>query len=140
MLNPSTADADVDDPTIRRCITFAQDWGYAALEVVNLFAYRTPSPRMLFAHEDPVGIGNAEHVLAAASSADVVIAAWGGAKGLTLPSLDRELHCLRVNKDGSPRHPLYVRSDTHPMPYPLAQSSNSNPMPGSRSRSSARFT
>ncbi len=63
MLNPSTADADVDDPTIRRCIGFSKAWGYNALTVVNLFAWRATSPRDLCAVEDPVGPDNEAHLI-----------------------------------------------------------------------------
>lgn len=140
MLNPSTADADVDDPTIRRCLSFARAWGYAALDVVNLYAYRATNPKHLRAVSDPVGPENAMHMADAVASAGIVIAAWGGARGLTLPVIERELHCLAANRDGSPRHPLYVRGDALPIPFTQIQSSKSKPIPGSRSRSSARFT
>ena len=58
MLNPSTADADIDDPTIRRCINFAKREGCGSLMVVNLFAYRATSPADMKAAVDPIGSGN----------------------------------------------------------------------------------
>ncbi|MCL6576102.1 DUF1643 domain-containing protein [Kyrpidia sp.] len=62
MLNPSTADDDQDDNSVKRCIGFAKKWGFGSLEVVNLFAYRTPNPEKLSQVEDPVGMENREHI------------------------------------------------------------------------------
>ncbi|MAF09284.1 hypothetical protein CMK11_02435 [Candidatus Poribacteria bacterium] len=125
MLNPSTADAQVNDPTIRRCIGFAWDWGYRDLIVVNLFAYRATTPRELRRASDPVGPANDEHVVAAAREADVVVAAWG-VHGAML-GRDREvigllaghasLQCLGVTKGGHPRHPLYMPKSSVRAPY-----------------------
>ena len=114
MLNPSTADAEQDDPTIRRCIGFARAWGYGRIEVLNLFAYRATSPRELFAAPDPEGPRNGEHLAAALGSG--VVVAWGnhgrrafvGAREMA----SRDAHCLGVTALGEPRHPLYVRSDS----------------------------
>ena len=61
MLNPSEANADQDDPTLRACTQFAQGWHYAALEVVNLFAYRTPHPQQLKTAKFPIGKENQNH-------------------------------------------------------------------------------
>jgi len=122
MLNPSTADATVDDPTIRRCIAFSKAWGYDALEVVNLFALRSPNPEDLRdcqeAGMDPVGPENDRMLDWTLSRADVLVAAWGAHKMARarfdairwLPALhrDKRLQCLGTTKDGSPRHPLYV--------------------------------
>ncbi|MDJ0713917.1 MAG: DUF1643 domain-containing protein [Prochloraceae cyanobacterium] len=77
MLNPSRADATVDDPTIRRCINFASSWSYGFLEVVNLFAYRTSDPKKLHLVEDPVGQDNDRYIQRAVSEAKVVVLAWG---------------------------------------------------------------
>src|SRR3954471_10304152 len=76
MLNPSTADAAVDDPTIRRCIGFARLWGYAGIRVVNLFALRAADPKALLAHQDPVGPDN-DHWLRAVTGERFTMAAWG---------------------------------------------------------------
>ena len=120
MLNPSTADEARDDPTIRRCIGFAKTWGYGALEVVNLFAYRAAFPTALRSVENPIGIENDRYLLQAAERCAALVLAWG-----TLGSLldrDREvfkllaggkartLYCLGVTRDGYPRHPLYVKN------------------------------
>ena len=121
MLNPSTADAIADDPTIRRCSGFARAWGYGELEVCNLFAYRTPYPRELLGVEDPVGPSNDRFLSRAAARADRVLAAWGvvgmrsARAAVVLENLRKvPLSCLGRTRDGAPRHPLYVPSCTRP--------------------------
>lgn len=113
MLNPSTADAEQDDPTIRRCIGFARDWGYARLKVVNLYAYRATNPRDLWLADDPVGPEN-DHALALAfGMSDCLTAAWGAhakpervAAVMAIPMAPR--YALGLTKNGSPHHPLYA--------------------------------
>jgi hypothetical protein len=131
MLNPSTADASLDDPTIRRCTGFARREGYGALIVLNLYAYRATNPKVLVTCADPVGPHNDTilwaHLLAAAEGPTPVVAAWGAnakrervAHVLGLrPSVD--WRCLGVTKDGQPRHPLYVRGDQPLVPLPTAR-------------------
>lgn len=125
MLNPSTADATVDDPTIRRCITFAKDWGYDGIEVVNLFARRATNPAELRRIDYPIGESNNEAIERAALSCDRIICAWGnhGAllrRGIRVLKLLRgvtrrqEIMALTVTKEGHPGHPLYLRRDTDP--------------------------
>src|SRR5687768_16866498 len=75
-LNPSTADENLDDPTIRRCIGFARDWGFGGLVMTNLFAYRSTDPKGLAAVDDPVGPNNDYHLEIAACSG-TPLAAWG---------------------------------------------------------------
>lgn len=127
MLNPSTADAREDDPTIRRCIGFARSWGFGRLVVVNLYALRSTDPRGLWRHADPVGPDNDEHLadaaFVAASQDAPLVAAWGAnarpdrvAEVLALPHMDR-LTALGTTKSGAPRHPLYLRADAAPEPY-----------------------
>ena len=122
MLNPSTADADRDDPTIRRCIGFARAWGFAAVEVVNLFAYRTPSPAQLCRAPEPIGSENDAHIARAVNLATVVVAAWGGHgsfqnRGRAVrPLLGVAPVCLGLTQTGEPSHPLYLRSDTRTQP------------------------
>jgi hypothetical protein len=116
MLNPSTADATKDDPTIRRCLGFARAWDCSALTVVNLFGFRATDPRELAHTADPVGPDNDAHVREQIDrhASGVIIAAWGahnaarlrGALQLALRSAGAQ--CLGQTKDGSPRHPLYV--------------------------------
>lgn len=125
MLNPSTADATTDDPTIRRCIRFAQFWGYGSLEVVNLFAYRTTTPIDLRHAPNPIGKENDRYCYQASLNATKVIVAWGNWGGLlnrnqTVLNLlfhQQEIDCLGITKPGHPRHPLYIRSNTVPIRY-----------------------
>lgn len=116
MLNPSTADAKVDDPTIRRCIAFANREGYDRLTVVNLCAYRATNPKDLPTDARVAeGPENYRHVRDAVLNAGLVVCAWGAnARPDRLrPELYREgsVWCLGKTKDGHPRHPLYVRAD-----------------------------
>lgn len=76
-LNPSTADELLDDPTIRRCVAFARSWGYGALCMTNLFAFRATDPDVMKSADDPVGPENDQHLQDLANGASVVIAAWG---------------------------------------------------------------
>ncbi|HBV97759.1 MAG: hypothetical protein JL50_03045 [Peptococcaceae bacterium BICA1-7] len=127
MLNGSTADAEKDDPTLRRCIGFARAWGYGSLEVVNLFGYRTTFPQELKRAPDPVGPENDRYILAAVRRSNYIIAAWGThgkhqgrdkqVIRLLIDSGATEIMCLELTKDGHPRHPLYVRGDTKPELY-----------------------
>ncbi len=116
LLNPSTADADHDDATTRRCSAFAREWGCGSFEVVNLFAWRSPTPRALRAAADPIGPENVAHLRAMAERCAFVVAGWGNAGvafGGDLSVLSRlNLRCLGVTKLGAPRHPLYVRRGT----------------------------
>lgn len=135
MLNPSTANASIDDPTIRRCIGFTKQWGFGSMEVVNLFALRSASPKSLLDHGDPIGRVNDKTIKNALVNArdgswDVcVVAAWGALRprfvkrALDVVALcgDMEvpLLCLGHTKDGHPRHPLYVRRDQERVPLTL---------------------
>ena len=129
MLNPSTADSQRNDATIRRCINFARLWGFGALEVVNLFAYKATSPRELLNVENPVGLENDRYLLRALERSACLVVAWG-THG-TLLWRDREvlklltcyptttLKCLGLTKEGHPRHPLYLGSRTQLMTFPF---------------------
>lgn len=117
MLNPSTADAEKDDPTIRRCIWFAEQNGCPDLTVVNLYALRSTDPMELMKHPDPVGPENKKYLFSAIESHDVLIAAWGQHPAARMSDLASELltvedlMCLGVTKHGYPKHPLYIRKD-----------------------------
>jgi hypothetical protein len=127
MLNPSTADATVDDRTIGRCMAFARSWDCTGLVVVNLYALRSTDPKGLWLVEDPVGPANdnelARTLRGAALRDAPVVAAWGAnarpdrvEQFLALRYADR-LTCLGTTKAGAPRHPLYVRGDTPLTPF-----------------------
>jgi hypothetical protein len=124
MMNPSTADDNTDDPTIRRCKDFARRFGYAILDVVNLFAFRATEPIEIDYAHDPVGPETDHHIMEAVRESDDVIVAWGamGAKYDRVEEVLRLLNghpikCLGVTKDGHPRHPLYLRNDAELIPY-----------------------
>lgn len=121
MLNPSSADADKDDATIRRCRAFAQAWRCDGLIVVNLYAYRSTFPRYLWkGNPDPVGPENDDYIAKAVAGAGEVVCAWGAearadrvkAVVALLTASGVKMRCLGVNKiGGTPRHPLYIRRD-----------------------------
>lgn len=123
MLNPSTADAETDDATIRRCVRFARDWGYARLAVGNLYAYRATDPNALGEVEDPVGPENDDWLLELQGSG-ATIAAWGAnawarrreceAIALLTYGGSLGLDCLGQTKSLAPRHPLYVPATARP--------------------------
>ena len=124
MLNPSTADDQSNDPTIRRCMGFARSWGFSRLIVCNLFALRTSDPDRLLQARSPIGIHNDRHIQAAASLADRVVVAWG-ARGNHLGRADSVLallraysepHALRTTMTGQPAHPLYLPKNLVPVP------------------------
>lgn len=124
-LNPSTADAKQDDPTIRRCMEFARSWGYGALVMCNLFAWRSTDPESMKAAADPVGPDNDATLLVEAATASVAVAAWGvhgahqGRNNAVREMLPR-LHCLTLTKDGHPGHPLYLPAALVPVEWPRA--------------------
>ena len=125
-LNPSTADETADDPTIRRCIGFAQAWGYAGLCMTNLFAYRATDPRVMRAAPEPVGEDNDWTLQVLAETAGVVVAAWGAhgthrSRDAAVRKMLPDLHYLRLTKDGHPGHPLYLPASLQPV---LWQASN----------------
>ncbi|MEN0021627.1 MAG: DUF1643 domain-containing protein [Planctomycetota bacterium] len=128
MLNPSTADAEHDDATIRRCMGFAQSLGYDGIRVANVFPFRATDPSVLIA----AGLDDFEMVqpeqsfdcVRAMSCVDVgrVIAAWGSPKHAViergvrrmLTAVDRDWWCLGRTKQDHPRHPLYLPSNALP--------------------------
>jgi hypothetical protein len=121
-LNPSTADADRDDPTIRRCIAFTRDWGYAGLCMTNLFAYRATKPADLMAADHPVGPDNDAWLLEAARNAAIVVAAWGvhgtwRGRDQAVRGMLPQLACLGLTRLGQPRHPLYLGRECRPVPW-----------------------
>ena len=122
MLNPSTADGQSDDPTVRRCIGFARTWGFGSIEIVNLFAWRATNPRELAKVEDPVGFLNESSLRIARERSSLVIAAWGADPMVRVGerlAIDVfwNMSCLGRTKGGSPRHPLYVAGAQAPEPY-----------------------
>lgn len=123
-LNPSTADASQDDPTIRREVGFARSWGCARLLKGNIFALRSTDPKALYGHADPVGPENNRTLLLLAAQADHLVACWGAhgellARGADVRKLlaAYQLLAFGLTKAGHPKHPLYLRSDLRPAPF-----------------------
>jgi hypothetical protein len=128
MLNPSTADARFDDPTIRRCMGFARREGYGGITIANLFAFRATDPRDLLAAGDPVGPDNQGTLIGLCASGRTVVAAWGAhaahpalrAQADATRDLITEVTaayghhplCLGTTAGGFPRHPLYLARTT----------------------------
>lgn len=121
LLNPSTADEKIDDPTIRRCIRFSVGFGFSAMRLLNIFAWRSTDPAGLFATDDPVGPLNDATILDCATSAPLIVCAWGvhgdnwGRANAVLELLRphaAKLRCLGTTKSGAPKHPLYLAADT----------------------------
>ncbi len=118
-LNPSTADARQNDPTIRRCIGFCQAWGFGSFRIVNLFAWRTPFPRELFRAKEPVGPNNLRCIRRAALSANRIVVMWGNdgnrhdqAQRLLKALGNPPVFCAGTTQNGAPRHLLYVKNGT----------------------------
>lgn len=125
MLNPSTADASLDDPTIRRCRGFAKSWDCAGIIVANLYALRATDPAELWLHSDPVGEDNDMWLASLIREHDTVICAWGAnARRERIDAVRKMFHrnsrpmCLGVTKDGAARHPLYIRADQPLIDWP----------------------
>ncbi len=117
MLNPSTADERVLDPTCTRARRYSERWGCGALIVTNVFGWRATDPSALKKVADPVGRDNDRAILCAARQADLVVCAWGnhaqhaersGAVRRLLADAGVALHALRLNATGEPAHPLYL--------------------------------
>jgi hypothetical protein len=125
MLNPSIADSSIDDQTIRKVTGYARYWGHGGIVVTNLFAFRSTDPAGLSRVADPVGPDNDRHVIEAATSSALVVAAWGAHPGIEgrvrdvrrmLADAGISLHCLALTKGGHPGHPLFLRGGLKPIP------------------------
>ncbi|MEW6688588.1 MAG: DUF1643 domain-containing protein [Pseudomonadota bacterium] len=124
MLNPSTADEFRLDPSCTRARNYAQAWGYGALIVTNLFAYRETDPNRMMAAKDPVGRGNDAAIARAAREAAIVVCAWGN-HGVFRGRAERvrkllekakgRIFALRLNASGEPAHPLYLPARLKPI-------------------------
>jgi hypothetical protein len=123
MLNPSSADGTKDDPSIRRCISYAKDWGFGSLFVGNLFALKSTKPTGLLESTNPEGPENLKYLLKLSSHCKMIVCVWGNGtilKKLSANSpknLNRKLHCLKLSLDGIPCHPLYLPKDLKPIEW-----------------------
>lgn len=126
-LNPSTADATHDDNTIRRCIKFAESWGFKRLIMTNLFAFRATNPKDMLSYPEPIGEDNDNALRWAAYHSELRIACWG-TNGSHL-NRDEEikrhipqLYFLKLTTEGYPYHPLYLSKNIKPKPWESAES------------------
>ena len=135
MLNPSTADETVLDPTCARARAYAERWGYGALIVTNLFAWRATAPEDMKAAADPVGRANDRAILRAAQEAALVVCAWGNhgahlGRSAAVVGLLRHagiaLHALRINHSKEPAHPLYLSGNLAPQRWAGAAALHTN--------------
>ena len=133
LLNPSTADAEANDPTVRRCIGYARDWGHGGLYVLNLYALRSTDPKALKTDPDPVGPLNDFYIrnviwrqVGILRLETPVVCGWGAqgdsnrqAKVLNLLKvIGVKPLCLGTTNTGMPRHPLYLPKDLKPSELP----------------------
>jgi hypothetical protein len=133
MLNPSTADAEEDDPTIRRCMGFARRENCGGIIVVNLFAMRATDPARLGEVSHGVAVGSEcdrliqRHARGVEIDGGIVVYGWGANKAVTVERVEhvhgylKHLNpvCLGVTKSGAPRHPLYVKGDAPLVPFSI---------------------
>jgi hypothetical protein len=126
LLNPSTADSTIDDPTVRRCMGYARAWGYSDLVLTNLYAWRATSPvdLLLRPHAEAIGPENEDYLRRWAREAALVVCGWGAhgahkGRGICVLEMLREAgavpHCLARTKGCQPQHPLYLRADLVPV-------------------------
>lgn len=132
-LNPSTADERKNDPTVTRCIKFASDWGYGGMVMMNIFAYRSTNPQILYKLEDPVGDENDHYIAKIAGEAGLIVTAWGnhGAhKGrgdevlsmlMAMDGASGKVHHLGLTGEGQPKHPLYLKAAEKPRMWTEAE-------------------
>ena len=112
-LNPSTADENIDDPTIRRCKNYSADWNYGGICMTNLFAFRSTHPHDLLNTLKPIGPENNTWLMYLAIHSKIVVACWGNwgtmsKRNEEVRKLIPNLYCLSTTKRGQPKHPLYV--------------------------------
>lgn len=121
-LNPSTADEVKDDATIRKCIGFAKRWGFGALCMTNIFAFRARDPKVMKKCLSPIGEDNDAWLKRCAAGAGRIIAAWGThgefmGRGDDVMAMIPHLECLRMTQHGHPEHPCYITYEVEPIPF-----------------------
>jgi hypothetical protein len=120
-LNPSTADERTDDATIRRVISFAQLWGYGGVYMLNLFTCISTDPSEIKRFENPT-FQSDWAFRTYKGMVEKIIFAWGNNKiasdrAKEIIKVFPEAFALGINKDGSPKHPLYLPKITMPITY-----------------------
>ncbi|CAB4191656.1 Protein of unknown function DUF1643 [uncultured Caudovirales phage] len=127
-LNPSTANAQKLDNTTKKCVRMAKSWGYDGFIMLNIFAWRDTKPKMMKLAAEPIGSGNDIVLATVAKSCGLLVCAWG----TNGTHMDRhtsvrkflaenlvQASCLEITKHGYPRHPLFCRDSSQPIPYSL---------------------
>jgi len=122
-LNPSTANETSNDPTIRRVQSMAKSWGYGGVYMMNLFTFISTDPKKLNIKQG--NVHNADNwLIDTAKQSDKVIFAWGNfnvfGRDEEIKKLFPNAYALFINKNGSPKHPLYCKSDIQPIPFNLS--------------------
>lgn len=116
-LNPSTADATQDDPTIRRCVGFAMSWGCVGMYMLNAYAFRATDPKVMKAHHAPIGTDNNDYIQSVSRSCYFKVACWGAhilsMRQESIKAMVKGLQCFGLTAGGFPKHPLYLAKDTH---------------------------
>jgi len=123
-LNPSTADENINDPTLNKCIRYAKSWDngkYGGVLILNLFAFRATKPANMKKADDPIGTDNNNRLRKLPRTTDLIVAAWGnhGAfnrRSKVVLEMLPDVHYLKLNKTGEPSHPLYLKKDIKPIP------------------------
>ena len=121
-LNPSYADENKDDQTIKRCISYAKQWGYGGVIMGNLFAFRTPSPAEMIKAGQPIGEENDKWLKRLLKEADLVVGIWGNSgaflgRAAEVAAVFPELHCLRITGSGQPHHIRNLPDGIKAIPY-----------------------
>ena len=121
-LNPSTADEVKNDPTVTRCIKYAQKWGYGGMYMMNIFAFRTTYPVELKKAKNPIGPDNDKWIKLISNKVDLSVGACGNDgqylnRSITIKQLVDNLHCLKINNSGEPAHPLYLKASLKPFRF-----------------------
>ena len=115
-LNPSVAGEAIDDPTVTRCINRAGRAGYGGFFMANLFGLVSTDPKELLRNDNAVGEGTDYFLDRMIKMSDRHVVAWGSFKPVTkrcraVLAMISEPYCLGINKDGQPKHPLYIGYD-----------------------------
>jgi hypothetical protein len=113
-LNPSTADENADDPTIRRCIGFASTWGYGGMFMGNIFAYRSTYPVDLKnPNIDPINPENDAELCIMNAESKLTVLCWGNHgrfnnRGDAVLLMFPDARHFGLTKEMQPKHPLYL--------------------------------
>ncbi len=126
-LNPSKADENISDNTVTRCINYVTKWGFGIFVMCNAYAFRSTYPKELIDEIDPIGQDNYIHIVSESKRADLVIAGWGNllkntkhkeaVQDIIRKVANKDIYCLELTKNNTPKHPLYLKKDLYPKLY-----------------------